>query len=93
MEEIFKEVNYDRDKSKFIIEGFRQGFDIGYEGPTMRQSTAHNIPFTPGVGDKYELWDKIMKEVELKRFAGPFDKIPFKNYIQSPVGLVLKKGE
>ena len=57
-----------------------------------RQSEAENIPFMPGVGDKYELWNKIMKEVEAKRYAGPFDKIPFDNYIQSPIGLVPKAG-
>ena len=31
-----------------------------------------------------------MKKVELKRVSGPFDNIPFDNFIQSPVGLVLK---
>ena len=33
-----------------------------------------------------------MKEVRLKRVVGPFNKIPFNNYIQSLVGLV-PKGE
>ena len=34
-----------------------------------------------------------MKETELGRFAGPYQKIPFKNnYIQSPIGLVPKSG-
>ena len=33
-----------------------------------------------------------MKEVKLKRFAGPFEDIPFDNYIQSPIGLVPKAG-
>ena len=33
-----------------------------------------------------------MKEVKLKRVAGPYDKIPFDNYIQSPIGLVPKAG-
>ena len=33
-----------------------------------------------------------MKEVREKRYAGPFEKIPFKNYIQSPLGLVPKDG-
>ena len=33
-----------------------------------------------------------MKEVKAGRIAGPFDQIPFKNYIQSPVGLVPKAG-
>ena len=31
-----------------------------------------------------------MKEVKLKRFAGPFAEIPYDTYIQSPVGLVPK---
>ena len=31
-----------------------------------------------------------MKEVEAKCYAGPFKEIPFKNFIQSPIGLVPK---
>ena len=34
-----------------------------------------------------------MKEVQVGRVAGPFEKIPFKNYIQSLIGLVPKKGK
>ena len=34
-----------------------------------------------------------MKEVKEKRYAGPFEEVPFKNFIQSPVGLVPKKGK
>ena len=34
----------------------------------------------------------MIKEVKNKRFAGPFDQIPYKNYIQLPVGLVPKAG-
>ena len=33
-----------------------------------------------------------MKEVKLKCVAGPFEKIPFTNFIQSPIGLVPKAG-
>ena len=33
-----------------------------------------------------------MKEVKEKRYAGPFEQIPFSNYIQSPIGLVPKDG-
>ena len=91
-EGLLKEANYDEEKTRFLVDGFTNGFDIGYDGPMDRQSEAENIPFTPGVGDKYELWNKIMKEVEAKRYAGPFDKIPFDKYIQSPVGLVPKAG-
>ena len=31
-----------------------------------------------------------MKEVQAKRYAGPFSDIPYDNYIQSPIGLVPK---
>ena len=33
-----------------------------------------------------------MKEVKLQRYAGPFTKIPYEFYIQSPIGLVAKDG-
>ena len=42
------------------------------------------------VGSEVILWNKVMKEVGKKRFAGPFSEIPFKNFIQSPIGLVPK---
>ena len=32
-----------------------------------------------------------MKEVKVKRLAGPYEEVPFENYIQSPIGLVPKK--
>ena len=31
-----------------------------------------------------------MKEVELGRFAGPYDEPPFEHFVQSPIGLVPK---
>ena len=53
---------------------------------------AKNIPLS--VGLHVELWNKIMKEVRLGRYAGPFEEhnLPFKYYIQSPIGLVAKAG-
>ena len=36
------------------------------------------------------MWDKVMKEVREKRYAGPFEKPPFKHFMQSPIGLVPK---
>ena len=85
-----RESQYPTKEIKFLEDGFRAGFDIGYDGPLNRQSSADNIPFS--VGDKVELWNKLMKEVKLKRVAGPFDSIPFDNYIQSPIGLMPKSG-
>ena len=77
-----------------MIDGLRNGFSIGYEGQREITQESSNIPFKQGVGNRMELWEKMMKETKMKRFAGPFSKedIPFDFYIQSPVGLV-PKGE
>ena len=85
-----KDTNYDPIETSFLQDGFANGFDIGYEGPQVRQSRSKNIPLK--VGNKVDLWNKLIKEVKLKRVAGPYDKIPFDNYIQSPIGLLPKAG-
>ena len=84
------ESGYDAEESSFLLDGFTNGFDIGYQGPVERQSYSENILIT--VGNTQELWDKIMKEVRAGHYAGPFSSIPFKNFIQSPIGLVPKAG-
>ena len=81
---------YDLDKTNELVEGFTNGFDIGYRGPAQRQDVSNNIPLH--IGSLTEIWNKIMKEVKLGRVAGPFENIPFQNYIQSPIGLVPKAG-
>ena len=85
---MLRRAGYDPEKTKFLVEGFYSGFDIGYQGPEVRQSKSQNIHFS--VGDDKDLWLKLMKEFKLKRVAGPFITIPFKNFIQSPIGLVPK---
>ena len=72
------------------MQGFKEGFDLGYRGPEVIKQKANNLKFT--IGNKTELWNKVMKEVKEKRYAGPFKEIPFDNYIQSPIGLVPKDG-
>ena len=69
---------------------FKKGFDLGYRGPTQRKDTSQNLPLT--IGSLDEIWNKIMKEVKLHRYAGPFDSIPYEYYMQSPIGLVPKDG-
>ena len=83
--------NYDRDKTNFLISGFTDGFHLGYEGPIHRKDFSANLPFR-GIGNKTVLWNKVMKEVQKKRYAGPFLKMPYDNFIQSPIGLVPKSG-
>ena len=87
---MLKHYDYDENEISFLEEGFTMGFDIGYEGPSEQKSESENIPLK--VGNKTDLWNKLMKEVELKRVAGLFDSIPFDNYIQSPIGLIPKAG-
>ena len=82
--------NYDPAKTRKLIEGFTNGFDLGYQGPLQRQDTSANLPFR--VGTLVEMWNKIMKEVKLGRYAGPYEKVPYENYVQSPIGLVPKAG-
>ena len=36
------------------------------------------------------MWNKLIKEVNENRVAGPFTDIPFQNFMQSPIGLVPK---
>ena len=74
------------------MDAFTHGFDLEYRGPWNGQDTARNIPLQLGVLNKTEMWNKIVKEVKTKRYAGPYKEIPFKYFIQSPIGLVPKSG-
>ena len=91
LEQLLVETNYNKRETQFVIQGFREGFDLEYAGLRIRQSTSRNIPFT--VGNKIVLWNKLMKEVKCHRVAGPFKRVPFDNFIQSPIGLVPKAGD
>ena len=86
---LLKETNYDPVESNFLIDGFKHGFDIGYHGPMNIQQNSPNLKFR-GVGNHEILWGKVMKEVRLRHFTGPFTQVPYDNYMQSPIGLGLK---
>ena len=88
LESLLVETKYDSKKAKYLVEGFTKGFSIKFEGPCIGRRTAPNLKLR--VGSKLELWNKVMKEVQLGRYAGPFEEPPFENFIQSPIGLVPK---
>lgn len=93
LDRLLRETHYNDKKRSYIIDGFTNGFSIHYTGPTDRQNTSNNLKIT--IGSELELWNKVMTEVQLKRYSGPFDEIPqqFKNsFVQSPLGLVRKAG-
>ena len=90
-ESLLKQANYDPNKIAYLTRGFKYGFSLGFVKPIKGklQVQSPNLKFT--VGDEIDLWNKVMKEVKLKRYAGPFDEIPFSgDFIQSPIGLVPK---
>ena len=91
LKNLLNECNYDKKKTAFLVEGFSNGFELGYKGPrTNIRREASNLKLR--VGSPTELWNKVMKEVALGRYAGPFETPPFDNYVQSPIGLVPKDG-
>lgn len=83
-EQLLDQTQYDPQKTKELVKGFTDGFDLGYRGPTQIKLEARNLKLR--VGSKTELWNKIMQEVKEKRFAGGFRVPPFQYYIQSPLG-------
>ena len=68
LEELLLEIQYPAEKTAFLIDSFRNGFDLGYDGPMNRQDYSNNLPFK--VGNKQQLLSKLMKEVEAKRNSG-----------------------
>ena len=91
LERLLHQSKYENEKIEYLVNGFKHGFSIGYQGPKNVRQTAKNLPLR-GLGTKTTLWNKVMKEVEKKRYAGPFKEIPYNNFIQSPIGLVPKDG-
>ena len=89
MVKLLHEVNYDPNEIEFLSRGFTSGFDLHYQGPREGiKYVSPNLKFV--VGNKFELWNKVMKEVETGRYAGPYETPPFDSFIQSPIGLVPK---
>ena len=54
---------YDPVKTKFLIQGFKEGFSLGYEGDRKIRRKSPNLKFT--IGDHIDLWNKVIKEVKL----------------------------
>lgn len=83
--------HYDPEETQFLIQGFMEGFKLGYQGPRNIKRVANNLRFR--VGDSFDLWGKIMTEVAAQRYAGPYDSpddIFQDGYSVNPCGLVPK---
>ena len=68
------------------MNGFQKGFDLHYVKPCEmpKKRYAHNLKLR--VGSKLELWNKVMKEVQLKHFVGSYEQPLYKEFIESPIG-------
>ena len=89
LEELLIMSNYDAAKRQYLVKGFKEGFELGYKRKLQNvRREAPNLKLR--VGNKTELWNKVMKEVQLGRFAGPYEKPPFESFVQLPIGLVSK---
>ena len=88
LHQLLTSTNYPSDKTQFLTEGFTKGFRIGHHGDRKVRRFAPNLKLS--VGSHITLWNKVMKEVEKGRYAGPFKEVPFPYFIQSPIGLVPK---
>ena len=89
LERLLVESQYSKSETEFLVNGFRNGFPLEYNGKEDVKMTSPNLKFRE-IGNTTQLWNKVMKEVKELRYAGPFEKIPFEHYIQSPIGLVPK---
>ena len=88
LEILLNESGFNADKTEYLVKGFKEGFELHYEGNLKGKVTSQNLKFR--IGTKTQLWNKVMLEVKDKRFAGPFVEPPFEEFVQSPIGLVPK---
>lgn len=79
---------YDKDEANFLVSGFDKGFSVGYMGP-HRERTSHNLKSCEDFPEVVK--QKIAKEVEQNRIAGPFVTPPLPCLQISPIGVVPKK--
>lgn len=93
LETLLKQSKYPMEKTRNLIKGFSEGFNMGFNGPRNVRREAPNMRFQ--VGTKIDLWNKIMKEVKEGHTAGPYrglEQLPLEYFWQNPVGLIPKKG-
>jgi hypothetical protein len=79
---------YNDKKRKYLVDGFKFGFKIPFEGPRKFRKTDN---LNSAKENLDILREKIRIEIESNRVAGPFNEKPFPNFQGSPLGLVPKK--
>ena len=89
LQDMLLQAGYDKTKTEYLVKGFTKGFKLNYQGNLKNvKRLAPNLKLR--VGSPCELWNQVMKEVELSCFVGPFEKPPFEYFVPSPIGLCPK---
>ena len=81
---------YDRDKADMLERGFRYGFKLGYNGQRKCHTSSylHSASQYPKIVEQ-----KLEKEIDQNRIAGPLLQRPYPNLQISPIRVVPKKEE
>ena len=84
LQDLLQQSGYNQRKTDYLVNGFKDGFEIKYQGRLNKcKRLAPNLKLR--IGSKLELWNKVMTEVELGCYAGPFEEPPFEHFVQSPI--------
>jgi hypothetical protein len=79
---------YDPTLRHYLVDGFQNGFDIGFSGelPTVEVQNMKSAKDNPAVVD-----GKLSKELQAGRISGPHSHQPLPNFHLSPLAVVEKK--
>ena len=88
LKRMLNEAGYDFVKTQFLVDGFSQGFRLNCScsPSTMLSHNLQSAQQHPEV-----VTQKLMKELDAERIAGPFEAPPFNNFVCSPLGVCPKK--
>ena len=79
---------YDPELKKYPVDGFSRGFDIGNSSPAsnLLSDNSHSLN-----DSMVQVRQKLNKEIQEGRMAGPFDDVQFENFQVSALALRPKK--
>lgn len=81
---VFAELLDGYEKKDFIVNGFKNGFFVNFEGDELEVDS----PNSKAALDNPEAVDsKLAKELEANRIAGPFEEPPFENFRSYPLSI------